>query len=84
MQLDLFEQPHVTLLQRIDAAIARLLLCEQTEICQQSVANLRIKRGWVESGQYSVRSVSEEIIGLMAREIGHLTKATGLRSRFVG
>jgi len=76
--------PHILLLQRIDAAIERLLLLPETPTIALSIANLRMQRGWVESDNYVVRQVNEEMVGLIGREIGMLTKATGLRSDFVG
>ena len=82
--MTLFDQPHIALLQRIDSAIERLRLLPETPTITQSIANLHMKRGWVESDNYVIRQVNEELVAYIGGEIGRLTKATGLRSRFVG
>lgn len=82
--MTLFDQPHILLLQRIDAAIVRMELLPESPTVAQSIANLKTKRGWVEADNYVIRQINQEAVAAIGREIGMLTKATGLRSPFVG
>lgn len=70
--------PHSTaiqvLLDRIDAAISRLSVLENTASIQQSITNLQLKRKLVETGNFVVRQVNEEAVRLIGIEISSMIR----------
>lgn len=65
----------IVVLQRIDTAIKRLSALAITPTIAQSITNLEMKRGWVESGNYVLRQINEEGCAVIGREIATMTKA---------
>ena len=60
-------------LQRIDAAIERLLSESTTPTIERSISNLKAKRLLVESDKYTLRLVNEEACAAVGREIAIMT-----------